>query len=104
MTMYFLDFSLEVYRQMSPILLFSHLYFAEEALLLGHHITHKSPGSSKKMYAHSLEEVSTEYGRVCDIKGPVLYARDSKNLVLTEGTNKCNIIYYCRKRMGNLST
>nr|CAH0101024.1 unnamed protein product [Daphnia galeata] len=37
--------------------------FAEEALLLGHHITHKSPGSSKKMYAHSLEEVLTEYGR-----------------------------------------
>jgi hypothetical protein len=69
--------------------------FAEEALLLGHHITHKSPGSSKKMYAHFLEEVSTEYGRVCDIKGPVLYARDSKNLVLTEWTNKCNIIYYC---------
>ena len=46
--------------------------FAEEALLLGHHITHKSPCSSKKMYAHSLEEVSTEYGGVCDIKGPVL--------------------------------
>ncbi|XP_046642618.1 uncharacterized protein LOC124327667 [Daphnia pulicaria] len=41
--------------------------FAEEALLLGHHITHKSPGSSKKMYAHFLEEVSTEYGR----NGPI---------------------------------
>jgi len=38
--------------------------FAEEALLLGHHITFKSPGSSKKMYAHSLEAVSTEFGRV----------------------------------------
>jgi hypothetical protein len=38
--------------------------FAEEALLLGYHITHKSHGASKKMFAHSLEDISTEYGRV----------------------------------------
>ncbi|KAK4006436.1 hypothetical protein OUZ56_011589 [Daphnia magna] len=37
--------------------------FSEEALLLCHHISHKCPGSSKNMYAHTIEEVSKEYGR-----------------------------------------
>ncbi|XP_045028462.1 uncharacterized protein LOC116923942 [Daphnia magna] len=41
--------------------------FSEEALLLCHHISHKYPGSSKNMYAHTLEEVSKEYGR----NGPI---------------------------------
>ncbi|KZS03972.1 Uncharacterized protein APZ42_033170 [Daphnia magna] len=36
--------------------------FLEEALLLCHHISHKCPGSSKNMYAHTFEEVSEEYG------------------------------------------
>ncbi|KAK4012426.1 hypothetical protein OUZ56_021525 [Daphnia magna] len=35
----------------------------EEALLLGYHISHKCPGSSKNMYARTLEDVSKEYCR-----------------------------------------
>ncbi|KZR99540.1 Uncharacterized protein APZ42_004550, partial [Daphnia magna] len=41
--------------------------FSEEALLLCHHISHKCPGSSKNRYAHTLEEVSEEYGWVRNI-------------------------------------
>jgi hypothetical protein len=42
--------------------------FSEEALLLGYHISHKCPGSSKNMYARTLEDVSKEYGRVHNTK------------------------------------
>ncbi|XP_045023333.1 uncharacterized protein LOC116936194 [Daphnia magna] len=45
--------------------------FSEEALLLCHHISHKCPGSSKNMYAHTLEEVSKEYGRTGPINIPL---------------------------------
>lgn len=38
--------------------------YSEETLLLRHHIAHKSPGSSEKMFVHTLAEVSKEYGRV----------------------------------------
>ncbi|KAK4017462.1 hypothetical protein OUZ56_032773 [Daphnia magna] len=41
--------------------------FSEEGLLLCHHISHKRLGSSKNMYAHTLEEVSKEYKR----NGPI---------------------------------
>ena len=38
--------------------------FSNEAMLLRHHIEHKSPGSSENMYVESLVEISKEYGRV----------------------------------------
>ncbi|KAI9549854.1 hypothetical protein GHT06_007315 [Daphnia sinensis] len=45
--------------------------FSEEALLLGYYISHKCPGSSKNMYARTLEDVSKEYGRNGPINVPL---------------------------------
>ncbi|KAK4030779.1 hypothetical protein OUZ56_024118 [Daphnia magna] len=45
--------------------------FSEEALLLCLHLSHKCPGSSKNMYAHTLEEVSKEYERTGPINIPL---------------------------------